>query len=61
MALYKRSKMIISFSIKPKDISGIKAYRIIREYCASKGITVSYVILKALNLYISEVINGKRQ
>jgi len=52
--------MIVSFSIKPKNTSSIKTYRLIREYCASKGITVSYVILSALELYVKEVINGKR-
>jgi len=39
---------IISFSVQPTDIEAGKEIKKLKEYCKKKGITFSFMIIKAI-------------
>ena len=48
-----------SISIRPSDVDNIHIVKTIKQYCKSKGVSFSYIVLKALKKYYNEIINGQ--
>ena len=48
-----------SISIRPSDTDNIHIVKVIKQYCRAKGVSFSYVVLKALKKYYNEIINGQ--
>lgn len=43
---------IISFSVKPTDLAGMDTIKKLREYSNIKGISISFLIIKAIKEFL---------
>ena len=51
--------MIKSWSIKESDTESVEMVKTIEEYCKNRGISLSFIIIKALKHYREALNNGE--